>query len=692
MSRLPLTRLVVDDQGLAVTLAGAAPADAAWSTFEECVVVAIDALAARFEDVIEPGALLAARIVGPEATAAWALQRLGRPDLAHRRVEAALASVRVALECYRLDLLAECGRLTTLQVVDTESHHGGRRPIRVTTAEGGRWILKHRPGIAEELFLGDDGMFALMNRLSGGRLDLPSLEIRASRHDEQQSWQRWIESPGRSVVIPGLTAAVAEAEAAEALWHRGGQLAGACAAFGVVDLGEENVVTRAIGDHALELVPIDIELFLHPGHGLHRTMLTADPATSTNHHTGIETHPRSCTGAGPIIHLDEADRMRARTRSCRRRTSRSLVGDGNGGVGYAAQLPAFLRGITDAWVCAAQNRSTLADRLPVGGRARHLNRPTADYLTGLAQWLIGDVDDPCLAVPGAPCTPEEAEQLRFGDVPYLTTEIGPDRVTAWRDGLTLSALGPVLRDAVEHVRGQCEAVTIDVHRRVHVVLDDEPGHGSVSLGLPGSRQHALFTWKGSHLTLELPAAGAEDPVQQTTRPEVRDRLLRLQRTDAALRAAWTSSDFTDQDLAAKLHALTDAAARWLLGVVAEEGWPGSSMVGTEAASAAAQLVQHLEDIEEQSTLLRAMTRAALRGDAAWSDVAGTIDSAALARGEPQHFGTKFEKGPDGLQPCRSTDTARMEVLRHRAGLDSLDAYRARIEQHVATIDSSGGSA
>lgn len=685
MDRIPLHRLTIDASGLALPGFSEGPDEAAWVEYEQRFASDLQDLARSFDRVLSPGALTLDAVATPEASIALALLRRGLRELAEERRTRVLATLRTALECYAHELFDAAGAVSALLVLDTESHHGARRPVLVHTTRGGAWVLKRRPGSSEQLILGADGVFDTVNALSEGRIRLPLLEIRPSDRDPELSWQRWVSEPRTAALGDGIAAATTSAATASHSWERVGQLAGASAAFGITDLGEENVVTRD-DQGVLELVPVDTELFLDTGLGLHRTMLTRDPSVSTNHHTGIEIVPRACTGSGPFVHTDENHVVRTRTRSCRRTSSRSLLGNPDGTVGYGGFLSAFVRGMVDAWVVIAQNRDQIAALLhDQAQRRRYLARPTADYTSALAAWLTGEVSDPCAAVPGEPCSPDEARQLRAADVPYLVCDIRPEEVESWRGGMTLSALGPVIRDAVEYVRADLAPLSVDLAARVHLALGDAPGSGTISVGLPGTEQHVVFDWADNRVRLELPEPRDARVQQECSHPDIRDRLLRLQRTDAALRNAWTATEFTDEALHEKLCTLTGAAADWLDEVISSVGWPGLPTVGPEAAHAAAQLVQHLECPDRQAPLVRAMTSAALRGDAAWSDVAGASDSLSVLRGKPQQFGTKFEKGAGGLQPYPLAAPRRIEQIRRGAGLDSLGSYRTRIERHLGAL-------
>lgn len=686
MTHIPLSHVTHDEDGLCRVGSVEAPARCpGWRDHEAALVREVDDLAHDFADLFVTAPTLAG-VAGAEADLAYALCLQGRSGLATERCASGVAWLRRILHCYRENLVAGAGRIISLDVLGTESHGGAVRPVRIRTERSGALAAKRRVVVAETLFHGDGGVFAALNEVGGGALDLPRVEVRSFDGFPEISWQEWVEAPNSEAETVGIRCAMPRA--ADDTWRRVGQLAGVSAALGITDLGEDNVVTRE-RDGMVELVPIDTEMFLHDGLGLHRTHLTRDPELTPNHHTGIEIEPRLCTGGGPITYVDANGGVRMRTASCRRDASRSLIGDGGSRVGYARSLPSFLRGVVDTWTVVAQHRNGVAEILRrEKGLRRHLLRPTAEYTDALARWSTGEVDDPVDALDGE-VMDQEAEQLRFGDVPYVVRRTTDEEIDAWVERMTLTALGPVLRDAVEFVRSDLLEFTVDDRQQIAVHLPSD-GEGVVSARVTGTDRLLVFSWSGDRVGLELAqVAGAPDT--ECAHPEVRDRLLRLRSVDAGLRTAWTATRFTDEELAGKLRALTDAGAQWLVDVVDEIGWPGPSVVGSDAAAAASELVQHLEAPEQQRGLLHSLVAAALRGVVPWRTVAGAVDAHAVLTGAPQTFGTKFERGPAGFEPYPLIDPDRADHRRAGIGLDTLDEYRRRIERTVHQMEEEAAS-
>src|SRR5579859_1788714 len=87
---------------------------------------------------------------------------------------------------------------------------------------------------------------------------------------------------------------------------------------------------------------------------------------------------------------------------------------------------------------------------------------------------------------------------------------------------------------------------------------------------------------------------------------------------------------------------------WLKQLVAEHGWPGASMVGTDGAHAAWLLAQHADrDPAFQRECLGLLAAAVQAGEATRSELAYLTDRVLLAEGQPQEYGTQVTVRDDG---------------------------------------------
>ena len=120
-------------------------------------------------------------------------------------------------------------------------------------------------------------------------------------------------------------------------------------------------------------------------------------------------------------------------------------------------------------------------------------------------------------------------------------------------------------------------------------------------------------------------------------------------TDDALRAELLRRVEKDQAVrtAPDLDGMREVDAEnlpWLKAVVAERGWPGSSLVGVDGAHAMWLMVQHAtEDLAFMRQCLDLLTAAVAAGEASVTDQAFLTDRVLLHEGEQQVYGTQMAR-------------------------------------------------
>ena len=118
-------------------------------------------------------------------------------------------------------------------------------------------------------------------------------------------------------------------------------------------------------------------------------------------------------------------------------------------------------------------------------------------------------------------------------------------------------------------------------------------------------------------------------------------------------------------------------------VLAEHGWPGWRLVGSDGAFAAWVLVQHADlDLSLQELGLELMSSAVAAGDADPSDHAYLVDRVRVAKGEPQVYGTQWGSDEAGNPEPRTPieDASMVDVRRASVGLGTLDDYLEELAQ------------
>jgi hypothetical protein len=139
--------------------------------------------------------------------------------------------------------------------------------------------------------------------------------------------------------------------------------------------------------------------------------------------------------------------------------------------------------------------------------------------------------------------------------------------------------------------------------------------------------------------------------------------------------------FWDQRMRFRLidrtRAIDERNTRRLRAIIESHGWPGSDLVGEQAADAAWLLVQHSDhDAAFQQRCLELMREAAARGVASTKNLAYLEDRVRIASGRPQLYGTQLERRGGRLAPTEIEDPEHVDERRAQVGLGPLAEYLA----------------
>lgn len=179
--------------------------------------------------------------------------------------------------------------------------------------------------------------------------------------------------------------------------------------------------------------------------------------------------------------------------------------------------------------------------------------------------------------------------------------------------------------------------------------------------------------------LQLPA----EPTP--TRPELRDELLRMERTDQEARAAMLRGNGPDPEPGKRLAKVDEDNLKSLKRIVDADGFPEASEVGRDGVAAAWLLVQHADrDPEFQERMLEDIRKLGEQDGIDLQKIALLTDRVLLARGKPQVYGSQFEGGfgkPLVLRPVESPEL--LDQRRADMHLMPLATYRCLLENMQA---------
>jgi uncharacterized protein DUF6624 len=179
--------------------------------------------------------------------------------------------------------------------------------------------------------------------------------------------------------------------------------------------------------------------------------------------------------------------------------------------------------------------------------------------------------------------------------------------------------------------------------------------------------------------------GAEPEDQKKpSNPALRSELLEMMRVDQEARKSLDLNDKTSwPEVVKTLERIDRRHTERMKAIVAEHGWPGTSTVGRDGASAAWLLVQHAgkAELEFMERSLELIEAAATRGEASPKDVAYLLDRVRMYQGKPQRFGTQFTQGADGrMVPHPIEDEAHLDQRRKALGMSSMSEQQEVIRQ------------
>jgi len=280
--------------------------------------------------------------------------------------------------------------------------------LRILDAKKNKWIYKARLMQGEQLFLSKDttSVFSKLNTLTAptGTPQFPTIDVFSGKGEDGWSygWMKWLDPPKALKTIRqsakrqlrGLVLTEAESQS---YWYSAGCLAAVSIAFGFEDLHFYNMaVTRQAHDNTLAPVPIDLERFFVPLESLN---LTGIVQKNNKMSPAFTEHPTWMSAAGWRFGFCYTDNRLSRSRPMPSRQrmlaqeNYALVVNPQGEMGYRSYVPAFLRGLFDAWLLVLLHRTELRDFMAqafLGAKITQFQRPPFQYMIHMWKAMYGN--------------------------------------------------------------------------------------------------------------------------------------------------------------------------------------------------------------------------------------------------------------------------------------------------------------
>src|SRR6266545_2953507 len=174
------------------------------------------------------------------------------------------------------------------------------------------------------------------------------------------------------------------------------------------------------------------------------------------------------------------------------------------------------------------------------------------------------------------------------------------------------------------------------------------------------------------MSTDSPLAATPAPAPTINEP-LRQELLQMQDADQKMRTTiadkYPPGAPIDAEDAAWWEAVDSGHTERMKQIIADYGWPGSTLVGADGAFAAWLLVQHADrDRDFQRQCLVLLQAAVAAGQARAQELAYLTDRVRVGEDRPQVYGTQMSMQADELQPHPIEDELRVDEQRAAVGL------------------------
>ena len=172
-------------------------------------------------------------------------------------------------------------------------------------------------------------------------------------------------------------------------------------------------------------------------------------------------------------------------------------------------------------------------------------------------------------------------------------------------------------------------------------------------------------------------------------PPMRDEALRAAlisrgRQDQAVREVFLAGHHQDTTDLRRMSDVDADNTSFLKKIVAERGWPGRALVGSDGTDAAFLIVQHSPDSAFQAKTLPLLEKAYAARDVQGQQVALLTDRVAVQRGQAQVYGTQAVVVHGRFQLAPIADSVNVDARRAKIGMPPVAAYMRILDSLYST--------
>ena len=228
------------------------------------------------------------------------------------------------------------------------------------------------------------------------------------------------------------------------------------------------------------------------------------------------------------------------------------------------------------------------------------------------------------------------------------------------------------------MRRALKAAADEARKRGH----DHIGTGHMVLGLL-AEPYGIAAQTLEQIGAATPARESVEAIIESPRylapvadPELRAELLWRRELDQSPRRVEPRKASVEE-----MRRVAEENTAWLKAVIAEHGWPGVRMVGSDGADVAWLLAQHADhDLDFQRECLALLEKAVEAHDAYPRHLAYLADRVLIKEGKPQRYGTQFR----GSEPFPIEAPEDVDERRAAVGLEPLADYAKHFQRYADT--------